>query len=188
MSMKAGKAFQIGAGLGVSSWILGIVAAALGKSGITGLQSSLAISPIADGVKQHIQSGINTSLAAKIIGWLNGVPLFDFMGLLTLVLGGFLIIWIGSFIFDWLTNTFKGGMAWFSKGTIRKFVSITVLGTIVSGLMVTILSNMGIAGVKLPAFATVLTMVIYFTIVALVYGALAKASKNTSASKIFIEV
>ena len=184
--MKVGKAFQIGIGLGATSWILGMILTLLGKSGITGLQSSLAIAPIAEGVKQNIQSGINTSLAAKIIGWLNGLPLFDFMGLLTLALGGFLIVWIGSFIFDWLVSTFKG-LAWFAKTPIRNLVSIAVIGTIVSAWIVTIWSNSGLSGIKLPAFTAVLTMVIYFTIVAFVYGALAKVSKGTQAEKVFIE-
>lgn len=185
--MKIGKAFQIGVGLGVSSWILGLLLTLLGKSGVTGLQSSFGIAPIATGVKQNIQEGINTSLAAKIIGWLNGLPFFDLMGLLTLAISGFLIVWIGSAIFDWLINTFKN-LAWFGKTPIRKIVSIAIIGTIVSGWIVTIWSNMSLTGIKLPAFTAILTMVIYFAIVALIYGGLAKASKNTQAAKVFIEV
>src|SRR3990167_7047258 len=95
MGMKAIKALQIGTGLGASSWLLGMGATLLGKSGITGLQSSLGIAPIAEGVKQNIQTGISTSLVAKVIGWLNGLPFFDLVGLLTLVVGGFLIVWTG---------------------------------------------------------------------------------------------
>jgi len=186
--MKVQKAFQIGVGVGVTSWILGMLLTLLGKSGITGLQSSFGIAPIAQGVKQNIQAGINTSLAAKIIGWLNGLPLFDFMGLLTLAVSGFLIVLIGSVLFDWLTNTFKANFAWFSKGPIRKMVSIATIGTIVSGFGVTIWSNSSISGVKLPAFTAVLTMVLYFAIVAFVYGVIAKAAKGTQAAKVFIEV
>ena len=185
--MKIGKAFQIGIGLGIVSWLLGMILTLFGKSGITGLQSSLSIAPIAEGVKQNIQSGINTSLAAKIIGWLNGLPLFDFMGLLTLSLAGFLIVLIGSFVFDWLVDKFKN-LAWFAKTPIRKLVGIAVIGTIISGWIVTIWSNSGLSGIKLPAFTTILTMVIYFAIVALIFGALAKVSKDTQAAKVFIEV
>ena len=185
--MKVQKAFQVGVGLGATSWILGMLLTLLGKSGITGLQSSLGIAPIAEGVKQNIQSGISTSLSAKIIAWLNGLPLFDFMGLLTLIVGGFLIVLIGSAIYDWLIATFKQ-LAWFNKGEIRRFVSIAVLGTIVSGSIVTIWSNANVSGVKLPAFTAVLTMVIYFAIVAFVYGVIVKVAKGTQAAKVFIEV
>ena len=182
--MKVQKAFQVGVGLGVSSWVLGMLLTLLGKSGITGLQSSLGIAPIAQGVKQNIQVGINTSLAAKIIGWLNGLPLFDFMGLLTLAVGGFLIVLIGSAIFDALPKNFD----WFRKTPLRKFVSLTVVGTIVSGWVVTIWSNMSLTGVKLPTFTAVLTMVLYLVIVAFVYGVIAKVAKGTQAAKVFIEV
>ena len=182
--MEIKKAFQIGVGLGASSWLLGMLLTLLGKSGVTGLQSSLNIAPIAEGVKQNIQSGINTSLATKIIGWLNGLPLFDLMGLLTLIFSGFLIVWIGSGIFDVLPKNFD----WFRKTPLRKLVSIATIVTIISGFIVTIWSNNAISGVKLPAFTAVLTMVIYFAIVAFVYGVIAKAAKGTQAAKVFIEV
>lgn len=174
---KLVKYSKVGAGIGITSWVISQIYGFFPK-GSTGIQSSLQIAPIAEGVKQQIQSGVTSDLATNLIGLLNGAIQGGIMGFLTLVVAGIIVGIVGGYAIDFLKTfqMFKGlGAKVWSKITL-----IAVAGSIIAGLIVGLFSG----NAELPLVSVVLTMGIYFLIIGLVYGVIAN-TKLAQRSKIF---
>jgi len=177
MAIDIQKSLRVGFGVGITAWLISFVYNMFATVG--GIQASLNLAPITDSVKQQIQAGINTDLASRIIGWLNGVLPISLMGLITLAVAGALIVLAGT----WLINVIPVKQLREGK-SLRRLVTITVIGSLGLGLLVSFFAG----NPSLPAFSAAISMVIYFTIVAFVYGVIANLSKGNQLRNIFMEL
>ena len=141
------------------AWLLGFFIKSGGQA-----QATLKFIPtLTEGVKQNIQSGVNTDFASRLLGWVSGISPFDLMGLITVAIAGIIIALVGTFIVDTARNTQFG--KWIVKTMLRKIVGIVVIGS----LGVTFFVNLLSGNVQLPVLMTTITLTIYFTVVAYIY-------------------
>lgn len=164
---------KIGIGVGITAWLMGLFWGYVVGGGQA--QSTIDFGLITEGVKARIASGVDATIAEQIIGYLNGLIPFDLMGLVMLALSGAVIVIVGAFVLQFLP------VAGLKRTSFSRLVSMTVLGTIVVGLILSFIAGESLA---LPTFNAVVTMVIYFAIVAVVYGFLARLKIS---KKIFLE-
>ena len=170
------KTNMFGIVIGVLTYLLAQAAAFVFK-GSGQIQATFNIAPLTEGVKQQIQAGVSTDLASRIIGFLNGLPGFDVMGLLIIGLAGLVIANIGVLVVD----RFKG-LKDFANTPIKKIVTITVIGSVIAGAIVSFMAG----NPELPAIMATITMAIYFTIVAFIYVFIARVAKGTQIGKLFV--
>ena len=126
--------------------------------------ANVAFSAIDVPVKSQIQSGTNTSLAGKLLGYLGGViPQGGWLAAaITLGLASFLVVWLASFISEKLPAEI---LPLGKTDTIKFAVSMTLAAGIIGVVVGYMTLSIGTTG-------TALAMLIYFGIVSLVYAAL----------------
>lgn len=163
----------IGIGFGIVAYILSLIYTKLLP--MIGLNSALDLTPIKEGFKSQLESGISQDLSGKLLGYLSGIPI-NFAGLAYLVVAGIIVAIVGGFIVDMIPRKF-----FFVKTGTWRLVSIGVLGTLVSGFIVTFLNKEALA---IPEWQVVVSMAGYFLVVAIVYGFLAKLKVG---KKVFLE-
>ena len=98
MAVDYNKTIRFGAGLGVVTYLLtqavGFFVKNAGDS-----QATLSFIPtLTEGVKQNVQSGINTDIASQLLAFLSGINPFNIMGLITIVVAGIILAVVGAFI------------------------------------------------------------------------------------------
>lgn len=173
MAIDYMKSARIGAVVGVLSALVGKAYNAFAGGGQ--IQASLDLAPLGEGVKAQIQAGVPTELPAKIIAWLNGILPLSVEGIITLAIAGAVTFVIGAFVVNLINNAF------FNKTALRRIVSMAVLGSIASGIILAFWSS---GGLVLPAIGTIIALVVYYVIVALIYNGLGKLGPL---KKVFIE-
>lgn len=167
------RSARIGAVVGVLSALVGKAYNMFSSGGQ--IQASLDLAPLGDGVKQQIQAGVPTDLSGKIIAWLNGILPLSVEGIITLAIAGALTFVIGALAVNAINNAF------FSKTALRRIVSMAVLGSIASGIILSIMSG---GGLVIPAIGAIIALVVYYVIVALIYNLLGKVQ---ALKKVFVE-
>ena len=160
MAINFQNAGKVGAGVGVISMGLSYLYGMLFKGG--GF-ATVQFAAIDVNVREQITSGVDTGLASKVLGYMSGViPTGGTLGaLITVAIAGIIVVMLGSLI--------RGFGAPDGSTQNMKLLSTLFYGSLVGGF---ILSYMNGAGVALPQIGTVVAMVIYFGVVALVYNGL----------------
>ena len=137
------------------SYVLGLAYAKFFPQGI----GNLAFATVDIPVRQQIQSGIDTTIAGKLLSYLGGViPQGGLVGaLIMLYVAAFVIVLAGALISERIT---------FGKSPETRFAVGLTLAAVLGGLVLGTMSpSIGAAGVAVAMF-------IYFGLIALAYSGL----------------
>lgn len=163
---KIEKILQLGLGVGITTWILSWLYGFFvsGKS-----LATITFSTINVDVSQQIQSGLNTDLVSRLLQSIGGGQINFGMGIITAIVAGIAVVWLGTLVMPF----FQGLKLPTGKNEIGKMTALLFFGSVAAGLIV------GAFGMtlNLPALGVALAMIIYFTIVGVVYGFLASQIK-----------
>lgn len=121
---------------------------------------TFAITPVDINVGKQIASGLDTSLAGKLLSYLGGNIPSGVQPVLMLLVAAFLVVLAGVFLNEQLFNIGKTANA--------KFAFELTLGSVAIGLIAGYLSP------SIGAIGTAVSMLIYFVIVVAVYNLLRK--------------
>lgn len=157
----------LGAGIGLVSWALGrIYGWFIPEGGIaTATFSTLPLDlPLGINVKQQVLSGVDTSLAGRLLAMLGGGEINVMAGLIMAIIAGIVVAFVGNFV----VKALKGSNIPLptGKGSIGKITAIMVYGTIISGVIVGFIDK----PINIPAVGFVIALVIYYLIVGWMYG------------------
>jgi len=149
------KSAMAAVGVTVISYGLGWVYSKYFADGI----ATLTFSAVDVNIASQVKSGIDTSLAGKLLSYLGGViPVGGTMNaLLTLFVASFLVVVLASFIADKITVG--------KTETTRFGVSMAIAAGVIGLIVGSISPSVGSLG-------TGIAMLIYFSIIALIYSAL----------------
>ena len=177
MTINYKTASQFGFVWGVFTYLLAWIVGLIVNTG-TQAQATLNIALIGEGVKSQFATGVPTDLASRIIAWVSGIIPFSLTGLVTVAFAGFLIAIIGAFVL----NNIKA-LAPLMKTPLRRIVSISVIGATISGAIVSFMAGNS----ALPAIGATASMVIYFTIAAVLYVGVSNLVSKTQLRKLFVQ-
>lgn len=140
-------------GVGLISWLLGWLYKTYFKEGIANISFSAVEIP----VKAQIQSGVDTTLAGKLLGYLGGViPQGGMvMALVTLYVAALIIVWLGSYISERIN---------LGKSENMKFALSMTLAAVLVGIVV------GYMSPSIGSTGTAIAMLIYFGIISVIYS------------------
>ena len=132
---------------------------------------NLSFSAVEVPVREQIKSGFDTTIAGKLLSYLGGsIPQGGVIAaLIMLYVAAFVVVWLGSFISERIN---------FGKTETVKFAVGMTLAAVILGIVV------GTMSPTIGALGTMLAMLIYFGIVALVYV----AARNIEGLKDFFPV
>lgn len=161
---------MVGAGAGFVSWLLAWAYSLIFGQGGAGTVTFVSIGDI--NVRNQILTGIDTSLASQILNTFGGnfgaIAGGAFGALIIAMLGGVAIVLIGRIIYEGLP---------FAKTPKGKLIAVLLYGSFVGGWLTSFLTKSG--GVKLPAVNVILAMLIYFGIVAAIFGWLSESEMGS---------
>mgnify|MGYP001564335407 FL=1 len=166
MAVNYQNAAKVGVGVGLISAGLSYLYGMVFKGG--GF-ANVQFAAIDVNVREQVTSGLDTGLASKVLGYMSGViPTGGTLGaLLTVAVAGLIVVLLGYLI--------RGFGAPDGSSQNMKLASTMFYGSLVGGF---VLSYMNGAGIALPQLGTAIAMVIYFSIVALVYNLLREKVKS----------
>lgn len=149
---KAGGVF------GILAWIIAWIFQKVMPEG--GL-ATISFAAVDVDAASRIKAGVDTSLGAKIMSALQGVPIIGQSGIynfLVIIVSAIAIFWVGRTLYNYLP---KG------KTPVTKLLLVATYGSLVVGIILGLLAKTATA---IPIwFGTVLATLIAFGIVALVY-------------------
>ncbi len=167
MAMKVQQTLGLGAGVGLIGWGLGrLYNVLIPEGGITTAQFAipkLPLLPLDINVQQQIISGVDPSLAGRILAVFGGGTIDIMMGLIMAILAGIVVAFVGAFV----VNALKGAKIGLPVGRkpIGQITAIMVYGTLISATLVGLLDQ----AVSVPNLGFIIASVIYFLIIGFVY-------------------
>ncbi|KKK73498.1 hypothetical protein LCGC14_2893240 [marine sediment metagenome] len=114
-------------------------------------------------MQQQIISGVDPSLAGRILAVFGGGTIDIMMGLIMAILAGIVVAFVGAFV----VNALKGAKIGLPVGRkpIGQITAIMVYGTLISATLVGLLDQ----AVSVPNLGFIIASVIYFLIIGFVY-------------------
>ena len=161
MAMDFRKIAGVGASVGLLSLGLGkLYNAIVPEGGLTTV--SFAIIDV--NVGQQISAGIKTDLASRVLGFLSGANIPLPMALITSIIAGIIIVWLGVLAVGFV----KGFGLPTGKTAMGQLAAVLFYGSLFGGVVVGLIGNS--IDSTIPVLGTVIAMLIYYMIVAVVYG------------------
>jgi hypothetical protein len=153
---------MLGLGIGSTSWLLSRL---YGLFASDKALATVTFSTLNVDVSKQISQGVSTDIVSKLLSMLSGGTVKVIPSLLMAIMAGIVLIYIGS----WITNFIRSNVKILPTGKkpIGKLVYVLFYGSVVGGL---VMGWIGSTLNGLPAIGTALAMIIYYTIVAVVYG------------------
>ena len=163
--MAIKQTLGLGAGIGVIGWGLGrLYGFLIPETGIaTASFSTLPLRTLDINVQQQIISGVDPSLAGRLLAVFGGGEITLFMGLIMAILAGIVVAFVGTFVVNALKKSFKFLPT--GKKPIGKITAIMVYGTLISAAIVGFFDG----AVSVPNVGFVIASIIYFLIIGWAY-------------------
>ena len=161
---------MVGVGVGIVSYVLAWVYSWIfGEAGA----GSITFATLDVNVRQQITSGVDKSIGTQVLnlfgGNFNGIAGGMFGAAIMAIIGAVLLVIIGRFVYEYVP---------FGKTANTRLIAVLLYGSIIGGAIVSFWTG---AAVKIPTVNAIVTMAIYFFIVALVYSGLS----NTQFGRFF---
>ena len=152
------KLFKVSAAVGGTSWVLAWLYSKFAPGGIAKI--SFSVLPVDINVGNQIASGINTTLAGKVLGTLGGSIPASITTILTLLLAAAGVVFVGNFLDQQFgISGFVGAKTPNGKFAVKMGIGAALIGMIAGWMS----PNIGTIGI-------VIAMVLYYLIVAIVYN------------------
>lgn len=160
--MKIQTILTAGSGVGITTMALSWLYKSVFPSGIG--TTTFSILPLDVPLRQQIQTGLNTDLVSKLLSSITGGTINFFEGLILTILAGIVIVGLGSLIVPFIASL---GVPT-GKKPVGKNIALLFWGTLSSSLIFGLMANSG--KIAIPALGAMLSWIIYFGIVSVVYG------------------
>ncbi len=162
------KRLGLGAGVGLTSWLLGRAYSMFAPEGglATATFSALPLRTLDVNVQQQVLSGVNQDLASKILSFLGGGVVEVLPSFVMAMIAGIVVVFLGAFVVDALMKS-KIPLPT-GKKPLGKLAAVLFYGTLIGGLVVGWMSDSIIGA--LPTIGAAVSMIIYFMIVGVVYN------------------